>query len=195
MEKINDLWVVIPIGSREKYVPKILSSLNVFKDRIVFVNNVPGYKKFKGVHHLEDFGEINIYRWWNKGIDFAEKNGARYVAILNDDLEFDEEFLPSLFNFLVTNKLAIADTDKSDNGGGAAWMMDLYYGMRLDERFRWWYGDTELFDRAKNMNGFKRFIPENFKHFHPNGNLLENSKLQDLVIADRNLYESIGVKK
>jgi GT2 family glycosyltransferase len=195
MRAANDLWVVTPIGRREKYLPGLLKSLHEFNGRIVFVNNAPGYSIFDGVHHIEDFGDINIYRWWNKGIDFAEKNGARYVAILNDDLEFDKNFLPSLLDFLIRNKLAIVDTDKSNNNGGAAWIMDLYYGLRLDERFKWWYGDTEIFDRAKDMNAFKKFVPENFKHLNPNGSISENPNLSALIREDKKIYQSIGAKR
>jgi GT2 family glycosyltransferase len=184
----DDVWIVVPVGKREKYLPNILKSLKDFHGRIVFVNNKEGYSQYPGVHHIEDFGDINIYRWWNKGIDFAQSRGAKYVAILNDDLEFDHTFIPSLFSFLIKNKLAIADTDRSSNGGGAAWMMDLSYNLRLDERFRWWYGDTELFDRAKKMHKFNKFVPGYFKHFHPNGYLDVDDTLQTMSRQDRDLY-------
>jgi hypothetical protein len=184
----DDVWIVIPVGEREKYLPNILNSLKDFRDRIVFVNNKEGYTRYPGVHHIEDFDDINIYRWWNKGIDFAQSKGAKYVAILNDDLEFDHTFIPSLFSFLIKNKLSIADTDRSNNGGGAAWMMDLSYNLRLDERFRWWYGDTELFDRAKKVHKFKKFVPGFFRHFHPDGNLHNNGVLQKISEEDRKLY-------
>jgi hypothetical protein len=188
---LNDLWIVIPVGERETYLPELLKSLKDFKDRIAFINNVKGYTQYDGVHHIEDFGDINIYRWWNKGIDFAEKQGAKYVAILNDDLQFDKNFIPSIYQDLLKNKLVIVDTDKSDNGGGAAWIMDLSFNLRLNERFRWWYGDTELFDRAKKMDKFKKFIPTNFKHIHPNDNLNIRPDLQEICVNDAIEYNNI----
>lgn len=188
---LDRLWVVVPVGDREKYLPDLMLSLKDFYNRIVFVNNVQGYTVFDGVHHIEDFSGINIYRWWNMGIDFAEKHGAKYVVILNDDLIFDSSFIPSLFDFLIKNKLAIADTDKSNNGGGAAWIMDLSYGLRLDERFRWWYGDTDIFDRAKQIKKFNKFVPNNFQHKHPNENLNSRHDLQEICLQDANVYNLI----
>lgn len=192
---LDKLWITIPVGSREKYLPDLLVSLKDFHSRIVFVNNVAGYTKYDNVHHIEDFEDINIYRWWNKGIDFAEKQGAEYVAVLNDDLMFDHTFIPSLYNYLVRNKLAIADTDRSNNGGGAAWLMDLSFNLRLDERFRWWYGDTELFDRAKHVYKFEKFVPGYFKHLHPNGSLDSRDDLQEIALQDRELYKKISSQR
>jgi len=191
----DDVWIVIPVGKRETYLPGLLESLREFKNRIVFINNYPNYTKYENVHHLEDFEDLNIYRWWNKGINFAEKHGARYVAVLNDDLKFDSSFIPSLFDFLTKNNLAIADTDRSNNNGGAAWMMDLSYSMRLDERFRWWYGDTEIFDRARRINKFNKFVPGNFEHIHANENLVSRPDLQQICSEDAEVYNMVRRKR
>jgi hypothetical protein len=189
---MNDVWVTIPVGAREHYLPGLLDGLRDFHDRIVFVNNHPEYKQILGTHHVEDFGETNIYRWWNLGINYAEQHGATHVAVLNDDLQFDEGFIPAMHEYLVINQLAIVDTGNSGNGGGAAWMMDLSYGLRLDERFRWWYGDTDLFDRARAMGKFGRFTYAGFTHHKPNGNLIEYPELQALVSEDAELYGRIN---
>jgi hypothetical protein len=181
-------WVTVPVGEREQYLPGLLAGLQDFKGRIVFVNNHRGYTRFDGVHHVEDFGPINIYRWWNVGINYAQRDGAEYVAVLNDDVEFDNGFIPSMLNHLIRHDLAIVDMDNSGNGGGAAWIMDLKYGMRLDERYRWWYGDTELFDRAKAQGRFGKFTYPGFGHLNPNGNLTTNPELMELVRQDTDLY-------
>jgi len=189
---IEKIWVTVPIGKRENYIPGLLSGLENFSDRIIFVNNSPGYTRFSNVHHIEDFGEINIYRWWNTGINYAYDNGAEYVAILNDDVVFDNLFISSICEFLIINKLAIVDVLNSGNGGGSAWIMDLSYNLRLDERFRWWYGDTELFDRARKMNKFGKFVYKGFNHISPNGNLTENKMLQSLVNQDKELFNNLS---
>jgi len=189
---LDTTWVVVPVGEREQYLPRLLMGLVDFYDRIVFVNNHRGYKTYPGVHHVEDFGPRNIYRWWNVGINYAQRHGAEYVAVLNDDLEFDTDFIRQFHTYLVGNDLAIADMHNSGNGGGAAWIMDLRYGLRLDERFQWWYGDTELFKRAMDMGKFGKFVYDRFRHLNPNGNLTENPGLMELVKQDEALYRSMN---
>jgi hypothetical protein len=65
-------------------------------------------------------------------------------------------------------------------------MMDLKYGLRLDERYRWWYGDTDLFHRASPRYG--KFYYPNVVHHSPNGNLVENRYLQELAAEDAELF-------
>ena len=193
MGTLDNVWVTVPVGEREQYLPNLLMGLVDYHDRIVFVNNHRGYTKFPGVHHVEDFGPVNIYRWWNTGINYAQRHGAEYVTVLNDDLEFDIDFIRQFHTYLVGNNLAVADMHNSGNGGGAAWIMDLQYGLRLDERFQWWYGDTELFKRAINMGKFGKFVYDGFRHLNPNGNLTEKPELMDLVRQDEELYRSMNV--
>lgn len=193
MGTLDKIWVTVPVGEREQYLPNLLMGLVDYHDGIVFVNNHRGYTKFPGVHHVEDFGPTNIYRWWNVGINYAQRHGAEYVAVLNDDLEFDIDFIRQFHTYLVGNNLVVADMHNSGNGGGAAWIMDLQYGLRLDERFQWWYGDTELFKRAINMGKFGKFVYDGFRHLDPNGNLTEKPELMDLVRQDEELYRSMNV--
>jgi hypothetical protein len=191
VDPLDKVWVTVPVGEREEYLPGLLHGLAGFRNRVVFVNNKENYNRVPGVQHVEDFSEVNIYRWWNRGINYAEQHGATHVAVLNDDLGFDEGFIPAMHEYLVSNQLAVVDTANSGNGGGAAWMMDLSYGLRLDERFQWWYGDTELFDRAKALGKFGMFTYPGFTHHNPNGNLLWHPQLQGLVEQDADLYRSI----
>lgn len=193
MGTLDNVWVTVPVGEREQYLPNLLAGLVDLRDRIVFVNNHTTYTKFPGVHHVEDFGPVNIYRWWNIGINYAQRNGAEYVAVLNDDLEFDNDFIRVFHTHLVGNNLAIADMYNSGNGGGAAWIMDLQYGLRLDERYRWWYGDTELFNRAIKMGKFGKFVYDNFRHLNPNGHLTDKPELMELVREDTELYGRMNV--
>lgn len=189
---MDSIWIVVPVGKRHTYLPDLLNKLSPFYGKIVFINNKPDYSRYKGVHHVTDFGSPNIYRWWNTGIKYAEQHGAEYVAVLNDDITFDPYFIQTLHRFLVASDLAIVDVENSGNGGGAAWMMDLSYGLRLDERFQWWFGDTELFDRAKAMGKFQRLHVEGFHHMEPNGNLIAHPELQALVQQDEALYRSLN---
>ena len=49
--ELNEIWVVIPIGSREQYLPNVIAKLHKYHGRIVIVNNKPGYTKFDNVNH------------------------------------------------------------------------------------------------------------------------------------------------
>jgi GT2 family glycosyltransferase len=186
-----NIWIVVAVGEREKYLENLLSKLVDYEGRIVFVNNYKQYKKFKNVHHIEDFKDINIYRWWNKGIDYAEKNGAKYVVILNDDLDFDQNFVQNMYSKLKLYKYAIVDTANSGNGGGSAWMMDLAYGLRLNEEFKWWYGDTEIFNRARKMKSFGHYASKNFKHLEPDLQTKSNKKLLELIKKDEKTFNKL----
>jgi hypothetical protein len=190
---MESLWIVIPVGTRETYTEKLIEKLSPFKNRVVFVNNNRGYKRFDSVHHLEDFGEINIYRWWNTGIEYARKNGAKYVAVLNDDIDFDAGFIDELYSYLTSKKLAIVDSGNSGNGGGAAWVMDLSYRLLANEHFKWWYGDTELFDRAKKISKFARITPiSHFVHHEPDQLMKESEHLKSLSIEDAYFYNRLN---
>jgi hypothetical protein len=190
---MESLWIVVPIGAREIYIENLLLKLSAFKDRIVFVNNNEGYTKFDSVHHIEDFEEVNIYRWWNKGILYAKNQGAKHVAVLNDDIDFDSTFIPQLYSHLVSNNLAIVDTDNTGNGGGVAWMMDLSFGLLLNEHFRWWYGDTEIFDRAKKIKKFARVkATGHFVHHEPNNLMHENQILTNMSFVDATYYNRLN---
>lgn len=182
-------WIVVPVGPREKYLRGLIDAVPDYEGRIVFVNNHEGYSRFDEVHHLEDFGSTNIYRWWNEGMDYADHNGARYAVVLNDDLDFDQEFVDSMVDELVSSEMAIVDCLGSGNNGGAAWATDLSYALRADERYRWWYGDTELFERANNFGKFKKISPKGkFKHLEPNELMFSDQALQDIAREDANKF-------
>lgn len=183
------IWATIPVGKREHYLPDLLDDLH--GHNIVIINNHPGYTRYPGIHHVEDFGPINIYRWWNTGINYAEEHGATTVAVLNDDLRLPPNYLNTMHRYLTANNLAIVDTENSSNNGGAAWIMDLHYCLRLDERFRWWYGDTELFQRAHRRGLFGKLHVDGFTHLSPNGHLVADATLQELVNADTALYAQL----
>ena len=190
---MESLWIIVPVGSREIYLKNLIEKLDNFKNRIVFVNNHIGYTEFDSVHHLEDFGEINIYRWWNKGILYAKSRGAKYVAVLNDDIDFDSSFIPQLYSHLIDKKMAIVDADNTGNGGGAAWIIDLSYGLLLNDHFRWWYGDTEIFDRAKQINKFAKVKASGyFIHHEPNNLMHENESLASASFEDAIYYNRLN---
>ena len=188
---MDNLWAIIAVGPRENYLSNLINKLSCLNGRVILINNHSPYTKFENVVHIEDFDEVNIHRWWNKGINYAKEQGASHVIILNDDLDFDENFIKEMYNFMISNKYFVCDADNSGNNGGAAFMINLESGFTMEESLRWWYGDTLLFDKAKKIRKFEKFSHASFKHFEPNKQLSENSFLKELTHNDKKQYEEL----
>jgi len=186
---LDDVWVVIPIGTREQYLPNVINKLHKYHKRIVIVNNKPGYTKFDNVNHIEDFAGININRWWNNGIKYAEENGAKYVYIVNDDVDFPDDFVEKMYKEMIDRDLDVLDTENTGNGGGSSWMLRLDSGLRLDEDFRWYYGDTFLYEQADANKKAGRIFNTDFIHFEPNGHVAINEEFQRLIEQDHITYK------
>jgi hypothetical protein len=186
---LNDVWVVIPIGTREQYLPNVINKLHKYHKRIVIVNNKPGYTKFDNVNHIEDFAGININRWWNNGIKYAEANGAKYVYIVNDDVDFPDDFVEKMYEFMIVSNLDVLDTENTGNGGGSSWMLRLDSGLRLDEDFNWYYGDTSLYEQADANGKAGRIFNKDFIHFEPDGYVDVSEEFQRLIEQDYITYK------
>ena len=186
---LDNIWVVIPIGTREKYLLNVIDKLHKYHQRIVIVNNRPGYTKFDNVNHIEDFAGININRWWNNGIKYAEANGAKYVYIVNDDVDFPDDFVEKMYQEMIDKDLDVLDTENTGNGGGSSWMLRLDSGLRLDEEFNWHYGDTFLYEQADAKGKAGKIYNKNFVHFEPDGHLSVSEEFQKLTGKDYETYK------
>lgn len=130
-----------------------------FANRIIFVNKVKNYKTYDGVVHLEDFGDINIYRYWNTAIDHAVANGADSVILLNGAIDFDTFALKDAYDtFVSTGKEVINVAD------GAIILVSASSTYRPDDQFQIWFGDNDLYRRAEAVTGQSRsdFIKINY---------------------------------
>ena len=153
-----------------------------------------------GCHIVEDFGEVNIHRWWNTGIDYAQARGATHVLVMNDDVNIDHDAIPRLLAAMVETGAAIASP--GDGGlfigrdpywrvlNGACWLLDLSKGLRPDERFRWWYGDNDLDMRARTEHGGVVSIRVHFTHLHANELTAASPELQAIAEADHKVWEA-----
>ena len=187
--ELNNIWVVIPIGSREQYLSNVIAKLHKYHGRIVIVNNKPGYNKFENVNHIEDFAGININRWWNNGIKYAEARGAKYVYIVNDDVDFPDDFVEKMYQAMVDSNLDVLDTENTGNNGGSSWMLRLDSGLRLDEDFNWYYGDTFLYEQADANGKAGRIFNNDFIHFEPDGHVDVSEEFQRLIEQDHITYK------
>ena len=112
---------------------------------------------------------------WNRGLDMAEMAArldghSRWnVAVLNSDLRIVPNFLHTLARGLRSRPgvaiaypniyripyKEIAEIDNPNYAGqtfaGYAWMMAGETGLRCDERFLHWYGDSDLEKEARHQ--------------------------------------------
>lgn len=184
------LWVVIP--TRDDH-PELLAALvdgcGVPRERIVLVNTGDHPVSRYRTRVVTDRGQVNIQRWWNRGIDYAEAMGATHVAVLNDDVRLAPGSLARMMRALADADATLAWAD-SGRMTGWAWLLRLDRGVRPDERFRWWYGDNDLHDRAT-VNGGVAYTPDSgVEHVHPNEATSASPQLRALAESDADTYRS-----
>jgi hypothetical protein len=184
---LQNTWVVVPVGSRHKYLEQLANILDQYRDRIVFVNNYQPYPVFEGVHHLEDFEEINIHRWWNRGIEFAKSNGAKYVAVVNDDVLFDQSLI---FDMVAAMEKGHYEVSSAMGNLGIFWIIDTASEIRADEDLRWWCGDGDIFRQAKIKGKLLNFDTNKLYHLEHNVQTSENEYLRKLGQEDLTKYRA-----
>jgi hypothetical protein len=182
---LQNIWIVIPVGPRHKYLEQLVNILSEYKGRIVFVNNHSPYPVFDGVHHIEDLEEINIHRWWNTGIEFAKKNGAKYVAVLNDDMVFESSLI---FDMVVAMKKGNYEVSSAMGNLGVFWIIDSDSDIKADETLRWWCGDGDIFRQAKIKNKLLNYETNKLYHLEHNVQTSENDELRRIGQEDLKKY-------
>ena len=170
------VWLTVPTAGRDTLTAAI-DSTGIPRDRTVIVATAPDAIRPEGCHVVEDFGEINIHRWWNAGLDYAQAHGATHVLVINDDVLLDETTVPALLDGM-EGRAAIGspgaggifegDLPEWRVMNGACWLLDLATGLRADERYRWWYGDNDLDWRARTEHGGVASVRCYFQHVHAN---------------------------
>ena len=117
-----------------------------FSNKIIFINKMAGYSQYDGVTNIEDFGDINIYRYWNTGLDYAVANGADSVVLVNGVIDFDPFLIKDAYDkFVSTNKEIINIAD------GAMLLIAATSTLRADEQFQIWFGDNDLYRRSETV--------------------------------------------
>ena len=122
-----------------------------FSNKIIFVNKVDGYSQYEGVVHLEDFGDINIYRYWNTGLEHAFENGADSVILTNGVFDFDPFVIKEAYD-----ELSNGDSEVINISDGAMLLVSASSSLRADEQFQIWFGDNDFYRRAEPVLGISR---------------------------------------
>ena len=173
-------FAVVPSNGRP-VLDECLAAIGDQVDTVILIGN--NWQRDRGVSSSGafvsndyDYGDQNISRWWNYGLDKAERL-ARYrgaaewdVAVLNDDAIIPPGWVETLSSRMRATTAVCAYPDQS--GGqqeilhtgaapvplsqritGYAFMLRGESGLRADEDFVWWAGDDDLGLRAQQQGG------------------------------------------
>ena len=185
--KDNQIWLVIPTADRHDYLQHIFESSGVPPEQIIVVRTSQG-TSISGAINLWVEGELNIHKWWNTGINYCRKAGARYVAVLNDDTVIRKGDLDKLLAGMKSDQSTLAlPVSKGEAGWGHCWLLDTSHEVFPDERFQWWCGDHDLEIRALKSNGVT-YLPLSILNKHANELTVESHILQALTRKDINAF-------
>lgn len=185
---MNDLWMVIPTAKRHQYIPDIIKESRIDSNHIVIIHTVNDNAPFDNVNNVFDTDEINIHRWWNKGINYAQQRGARYVAVVNDDIMMLGGPLQKIVKEMQLVDAVLGYPAPFEGWVcGYCWVLDLASDVRPDENYRWWYGDRDIDIQAKN-NGGVIHVPAMVRHLHGNQLTSASAELMKLTEADEDYF-------
>lgn len=158
---------------------------------------------------IEDFREPkNISRWWNLGLEMAENwnrglsdpSEEFVVAILNDDVIVRPGFVQQLGRAIIRHDVVAASANVWGFGldrvfcgesprvmAGFAFALRGKTGLRADEDFVWWGGDTDLDVRAQRNGGLVVVAEATVQHLYPNSTTV--GELAEQAGRDRETFK------
>lgn len=200
---------VIPSNGRP-FLEQCVSSLRGQADKIIIVANGPlsslRNQTIEDVIYVRDNQpDMNISRWWNIGIDFAESlaHPAEQwnTLVVNDDVIACHNLVETLSGEMRLNTSVLSFPNQYDNHRTlhrSAGPVDLHHRitgycymirgeakLRLDERFVWWYGDDDLDWNARRLGGSLLVPWCKVQHQAPNGSMLTHPELNIQAGKDR----------
>ena len=167
-------YAVIPSKNRRAMLTRLVDQLaNQSTAAIVYDN---GYQPpLEGIESgmVRSAHDWPLHKMWNAGLTDAEKiaKSPHNVLIINDDVEVAPDLVARL-----DAALRSGDYDMAVPGDGqmTGWcfMLRGEAGLRFDEQFEWWYGDTDM---AKRCEGRVIAVPDaHAKHLDPMRSTLED---------------------
>lgn len=188
-------YAVVTTNGRD-CVQECLDAIGPQVNRIILVTHRcnPSFSIGSGATTLISYDEHppNISRMWNLGLSEAErlawKEHMSYdVAVLNDDAIVPEHWFTTIVSAMRSQRCIAGSMDQYRmlahpqvfrepvgislrlRMSGFAFVLDGTFGLRLDEQFRWWYGDDDLEWRARQEGGVVRVPGEPVEHLYPGG--------------------------
>lgn len=173
-------YAVITTHNRLEHLDALVGALYPQVDYITIVDNASDppvsptrYDLYTNVIR-DDEQPPNLYRLWNLGLEVvrehAEALGEWDVAIFNDDVTLDGNWFTNVATALRSGPYAVASTSAhgtisqprvmTQPGGGIwermcpwAFVTRGELGLRADEDYRWWFGDTHFEWVARQSGG------------------------------------------
>lgn len=155
------LFATIPTrGDHPEILENIVNDSGLSPSQFVVVRTEEGAVIPKGVNVIDDFGSINIQRWWTTGIKACVGRGAQNVVVANDDIEIDRETFGTLNDALRVSEATLACPGSREGHKtsvlpamrklvGSLWVVNPNHGLFPDERYCWYYGDDDLDIRSR----------------------------------------------
>lgn len=156
----NNTWVVIPNWNGADMITHCLRSLErqSVKHRVVVVENGSSddsvsiiRKEFPEVTLLEFPDNAGFAGGVNRGIRFALEQGAKYIALFNNDAVADKDWLKSLVTEaknhpeagIITGKLLRTDKKHLDSTGDFYTIWGLPFPRGRNQQDKGWYDEAE----------------------------------------------------
>ena len=201
------LFLTIPTANAHpELLENIIAESAIPRERIVLIATRPNLDLPNGCTVIEDLGQPNIQRWWNRGIEESIKRGATAVAVLNDDLVINGDTLHTLHSELIRTKATIASPTRADWGPdlykdsnifpytpviwGCLWLIDATSQLRPDPKYVWWYGDSDLDIRARRDHSGIATADVYYEHFFAGEGTKKSEALSAQTNLDAKTFES-----
>lgn len=197
---LKDAALVVPTkGSHPALLSELIESSGIDRAKVVIIRTDPAAPAPADCCLLDDFGPINIQRWWISGIEQAITLGARFVCVANDDVHLEANGIQTLIRHCWAYKAAIATPGQrlrlyrdlfpvQRRLDGALWVLDTASGLRPDPTYRWSYGDDDLDLKARRHFGGVVTVPIGFRHVHLNQQTSASYDLLELSRTDEALF-------
>jgi GT2 family glycosyltransferase len=156
----------------------------------------------------------NLSELYNIGMDVASSypydgefsDDAEWnLVLLNDDVVCPPGWVTSLSDAMRATTAVMAYTDRLGRAEPtlytqppttphetcmvAACMMRGELNIRWDEQFRWWYGDTDLDYRCRQLGGVLAVPGQMPEHLHPSAQTFADAELTAQTHRDRAAFE------
>lgn len=212
-----EFFAVIPTHNRPNECRALFSQLRyqgVPSNNILVIDNsdVPDRISWgldMPVVYIDRDPAPHIYKMWNEGIH-RSLNWARgfdfAVAILNDDVVLPNDFVGKTLSIMERHNPTIVFPNQFNHTSdifntqpgptsldmrvtGYCFVMNGAHGLRLDERFKWWYGDDDLCWRARSEGRGTYLIQDlTVQHLYPSESTNSSPERSAQAGRDRELF-------
>jgi hypothetical protein len=199
------LFMTVPTaGSHPELLNALIRDCGLPLENVIVVATRPGVETTPGVVIIEDFGSPNIQRWWNRGIEEAKTRGASAVAVVNDDIRLVPSTLETLKKRMWETGATIASPSRPPTKDrlyrrplvpyepriwGCLWVLNVSSGLRPDERYVWWYGDSDLDIRARRDHSGVVNVDVGYEHMYPGQGTAKSTELQAQSDVDAETFQ------